>query len=154
MVFESGIVQQASTFSESLQIKPAPSVEKTVDETGQESKIPTHGDLVTISKEARALAAPENSGDSGKSGEGDDDQNAAIKMLKERIEKIEEEIKALEESNLPEKEKLQKVQSKQAHLMELRDQLLKAEQEELKASGAASGGGTRANGAGNSVSSF
>ena len=154
MGFESGLAQQASTFVESLHIKPAPAVEKTVDETGQEMKLPEQGDIVTISKEARALAAPENSGDSGKSSGGEDDQNQTVKMLQERIEKLEEEIKEIEDGDLPQKEKLQKVQGKQAQLMQLRDQLLSAQQEELKLDGMSNGGGTRANGAGNNVADF
>ena len=108
MGFESGFAQLTSTFSESLHIKPAPAVEKTIDEMAQETKLPDQGDLVTISQEARALAAPEKSGDSGKSGEGEEDQNQAIEMLQERIEKLEEEIKDIEDGDLPQKEKLQK----------------------------------------------
>lgn len=81
-------------------------------------------------------------------------QDQAIDRLKEQIEKLEEEIKALEQSNLPEKEKTQEIQAKQAQIMELNDQLLKAEQEQLKAQGQSVGGGTRANGFGNSVSNF
>lgn len=78
-----------------------------------------------------------------------------IERLKEQIEKLEEEIKELEKDDtLSEKEKNTQLQQKQAQLMELNEQLLKAQQEELKASGQAIGGGTRANGFGNSVASF
>lgn len=153
MAIESGLAQQASTFVDSLQIKPAPSVERTADETGQDLKAPEQGDKVTISKEARALVAPEKSDDSSQAKE-ETNVDQTIKLLKERIERLEEEIKELEDGDLPEKQKLQKVQAKQTELMELRDQLLKAEQTKLKADGQAEGGGTRANGFGNSVADF
>lgn len=154
MAIESGLAQQASTFVDSLNVKPAPAVEKTADETGQETKLPEQGDTVTISKEARALAAPEKSGDSGKSSEGEDDQSQTIKTLEKSIEKLEGEIEEIQDGDLPQKEKLQQVQDKQAQLMQLRDQLLKAQQEEVELDGMASGGGTSANGAGNSVANF
>lgn len=282
MAIESGLAQQASVFADSMQIKPAPSVERTADETGQDLKAPLQGDKISISKEARALAATDNSENpqwdegqdnpfgltpeeqkranelfdeldtlftSGKEltsaqeervdaifdeldelfpveeefnltaeeekqldalfakldelyenehltpeqekqaegleqqidsifmaaemrEEGETEDSAAgvgvagpregadttkeltIKMLKERIEKLEQEIKELEEGDLPEKQKLQKLQDKEVQLQELRDQLLKAQQEQLKTQGMAEGGGTRANGFGNSVSSF
>jgi len=153
MAIESGLAQQASTFVESLNVKPAPSVEKTPDEAGQEMKIPDQGDTVTISQEARALAAPETTGESGQSGE-ESEQNQIIEQLEKRIEALEKELKEIQDSDLPEKEKTQQVQAKQVQLMELRDQLLKAEQEELKLDGYSAGGGTRAQGFGNSVDSF
>lgn len=152
MAIESGLAQKASGFTGSMEVKPAPSIEKTPDETGQDSKNPQQGDQVTISEEARALSAPEKAGASGQTKE--EKQDALIAQLKERIQKLEEEIKELEKSDDPEKEKQQKIQGKLDQLMQLRDQLLKAQQAELKAQGQASGGGTRANGAGNSVADF
>jgi len=153
MAIESGLAQQASMFAESLNIKPAPSVEKTPDEAGQEIKLPEQGDRVSISKEARALVAAEKPGDSAQADE-KKEENPVIKMLKEQIKVLEAEIEELEKSDLPQKQKQQQVQAKQAELMQIRDQLLKAEEEMLKGSGMAIGGGTRANGAGSSVADF
>jgi hypothetical protein len=153
MGIESGLAQQASMFSESLNIKPAPAVERTPDEAGQDIKVPEQGDKVSISEEARALVAAEKPGDSAQT-EGEDAGNPVITALNDRIEKIEAEIKELEKSNLPQKEKQQQVQGKQAELMELRDQLVKAQEEQLKIDGMAARGGTRANGFGKSVAEF
>ena len=156
MVLESSLAQHATQFTDSLNVRPAPAVEKTADEQAQATKIPEqHGDMVSISKEARALAAPEKSGDSGiAKEEAEEDQNQTIQLLKAQIEKLEEDLKDLEKSDLPEKQKITQVQDKQTQLMELRSQLLKAQQAELKADGYSSSGGTRANGAGNSVADF
>jgi hypothetical protein len=168
MVIESGISQQASQFSESMNIRSAPAVEKTTEEIGQASKAPSqHGDTVVISQEARALAAaakPDESdkgkqdGTALKGGSSSDDsqstQEQLISRLEKQVEKLEKEIKELEDSDLPEKQKRQQVQAKQDQLMQLNDQLVKAKQEQLKLDGQASGGGTRAEGFGNSVSTF
>lgn len=158
MVFESSLAPMAAQFTESLNVKPAPGAEQTSDEMSQDAKTPEQsGDIVTISEEARALAAPENSGNSKESGsdsEGNTPQEQVIVNLERQIEDLEEELKELEESDLPEKEKLQQIQAKEVQLMELREQLLKAEDEILKAGGYADGGGTRANGFGNSAGSF
>ncbi|WP_319541559.1 hypothetical protein [uncultured Pseudodesulfovibrio sp.] len=152
MAIES-LAQQTSAFVDSLSIKPAPSAEKTVDETSQEIKTPVQGDTVTISDEARALAAPEESGESNQS---DDESpvDQTIKMLKKQIEKLEQEVQAIEDSDLPEKMKRTQVQEKQNQIMELRDQLSEALEAKMKNSGTSVGGGTRANGFGNSVADF
>jgi len=81
----------------------------------------------------------------------DDTSEQTVKQLKEQIEKLEEEIKEIENSDAPEKEKLSKTQGKQAQLMELRSQLLKAQQEETEVAGVGDGGGTRAQGFANSL---
>lgn len=152
MIIESSLGQQASTFAESLRVKEAPSVEKTAEEDAQTAKTPEQsaGDTVSISMEARALSAAENSGEA----DGGSDEETRIKLLKERIEKLQEEIKELQESDLPEKDKLQRIQDKQMQLMELQKQLTEAQAEGLKLQGMASGGGTRANGFGNSLDTF
>ena len=66
MIIESGLAQ-TTQFSESLDIKLSPAQEKTEDELTLEAKIPeqSSGDTVTISEAARALAAAENSGETG-----------------------------------------------------------------------------------------
>ncbi len=157
MVIESSLTQKTSQFADNLNIK-GPAAEKTVEEQNHDMKAPEqHGDTVSFSLEARALAAPEKKGTSLQIEQKDEkeEENAAIKQLKDRIETLEKEIKELQEDNsLTEKQKTQKIQEKQAQLMELRDQLAKVQNEELKAQGQAVGGGTRANGFGNSASSF
>ncbi len=158
MVYESSLAAKSTQFSDSMQVRPAPTVEKTTEENGQDSKTPEQsGDMVSISKEARALAAPEKQETSLEMKKKDDskkDESAIIKMLKERIETLEKEIQELKDGDLPEKEKNKQVMDKQSQLTDLRDQLTKAQAEELKAQGMSATGGTRANGAGNSVASF
>lgn len=77
-----------------------------------------------------------------------------IDQLQKQIEELEEEIKAIEESDLPQKQKNMEIQEKQAQIMMIREQLEKAEEAMVKAMGHADGGGTRAQGFGNSVSTF
>ncbi|WP_319470324.1 FlxA-like family protein [uncultured Pseudodesulfovibrio sp.] len=158
MVIESSLAQQTSQFAEGLRIKN-PATEKTPEEQTHTMKAPDqqHGDTISISQEARALAAPEKQGTSLTIDKNEEEQedNPVIKMLKKQIEKLEKEIEELQEDpTLSEKEKNQKIMEKQAQLVDLRDQLAKAQEEDLKAQGMASGGGTRANGFGNSVGTF
>ncbi|MGL1863607.1 MAG: hypothetical protein OCC46_13870 [Pseudodesulfovibrio sp.] len=154
MVLELSLAQQASQFVGSLNVQSAPSVEKSVDDQGQDAKIPEQsGDVVSISEEARALIAAEDSGESGETAE-DQEQDQLVQQLTEQIEELQTEIKELEEGDLPEKDKISQISDKQVQLMELQDQLLKAQQADLEMEGMASGGGTRANGAGNDVASF
>lgn len=153
MMIESSLAQQASVFVDSLNVKDAPSVEKTAGEKAEETKVPEQkqGDTVSISMEARALVAAENSEES----DTESPQEQHIKMLQEQIKKLQEEIKELQDSDeLTEKEKTQQVQAKQVQLMELQQQLTEAQETLLKSQGMASGGGTRASGFGNSVDSF
>ncbi|OIQ49712.1 hypothetical protein BerOc1_01637 [Pseudodesulfovibrio hydrargyri] len=166
MAIES-LMQQAGTFVDTLTIKPA-ATDKTASETAREARIPEQSDTVTISEEGRALAAAEESGDSAKSDgskvgidslEPEEDQEESeidriIRMLKEQIQRIEEEIKALEESDMPEKLKRTMIQDKQVMLMELNDQLTEALEKKMKNIGGAVGGGTRAEGFGGSAASF
>ncbi|WP_319582905.1 hypothetical protein [uncultured Pseudodesulfovibrio sp.] len=151
MAIES-LMQQAGTFVDALTVKPA-ATEKTGNETSQQARVPEQGDVVTISEEGRALIAMEMSGDSHELDQ-EKDMDQTIDSLKKRIQKLEEEVEALEDGDLPEDRKQVQLQEKQAMLMDLRDQLLKAEQTKLKADGMADGGGTRANGFGNSVENF
>lgn len=151
MAIES-LVQQTSVFIDSMQIKSV-SEQEAADENSQEAKTPDQGDSVTISEEARAVIAMEKQSESGASDE-ETDMDQTIQLLKEQIEKLEQEIKDMEDKSLPEAQKRTQIQDKEAQLMELRDQLLKAQQTKLKTDGQAVGGGTRAQGAGNSLSSF
>ena len=153
MIVDSGLMQQASTFAESLNVKDAPSVEKTVDEVAKETKLPAQqqGDTVSISMDARALAAAEESGES----DSETPTERQIRVLKEQIEKLQEEIKEIQEDGrLSEKQKIQLVQGKQVQLMELQKQLSELQEAEMKKIGATPGGGTRAEGAGGSASTF
>jgi len=151
MAIES-LMQQAGTFVGSMTVKSATAT-KTETETAREATVPEQGDTVTISEEGRALIAMEQSGDS-KELDQETDMDQTIETLKDRIEKLEEELKALEDGDLPEDRKQTQVQQKEAMLMDLRDQLLKAQQTKLKASGMTDGGGTRAPGFGNSAEMF
>ena len=97
--------------------------------------------------------------DAGSASEAEDedltDAEQQIQRLKEMIEKLEEEIKEIEgDDSLTEKQRLQQVQAKQTQLMELREQLSDALEEEAKKIGASPYGGTRAEGFGGSVSTF
>ena len=151
MIMDSGLIQQASTFAESLNVKEAPSVEKTAGEEAQDAKVPEQGDSVSISLEARALAAVEESGES----DSETPLERQIRMLKEQIERIQEEIKEIQEDDrLTEKQKTQLIQAKQVQLMELQKQLSDAQEEQMKNIGATPGGGTRAQGAGSSLKTF
>ena len=178
MIIESSLAQ-TSQFAESMDIKPSPAQEKTDDEKTLEAKAPQQasGDTVNISEAARALAAAENSGETeAKTGDerengtdaamnagtaseakadGQTDAEQQIQRLKEMIEKLEEEIKEIEDDDaLSEKQKLQQVQAKQAMLMELREQLSDALEEQARKIGGSPYGGTRAEGFGGSVSTF
>ena len=166
MAIES-LMQQTGTFTDSMTVKPA-STNKTEAETAQEARVPEQGDSVTISEEGRALAAAEESGDSKESEDSkvsiegepaeavpeESEVDRIIRMLKEQIQRIEEEIKALEESDIPEKQKRTQIQQKQVMLMELNDQLTEALEKKMKNIGGTVGGGTRAEGFGGSAASF
>ncbi|NDV18140.1 hypothetical protein GO013_01740 [Pseudodesulfovibrio sp. JC047] len=152
MAIES-LAQQTSTFVNSLNTKTAPSAEKTTDETSLEIRTPEQGDTVTISEAGRALVAPETSGKASKAKE-ESPSDKIINMLKKQIEKLEQEIEALEDSSLPKETRQKQVQAKQSELMGLREQLNEAMEAKMKAMGQTPGGGTRAEGAGNSVASF
>jgi hypothetical protein len=151
MAIES-LMQQAGTFVGTLTVKPA-ATDRTGNETAQEVRVPEQGDTVTISEEGRALAAMEKPGESKESDQ-EKDMDQTIQLLKDRIQKLEEEIKALEDGDLPEDHKQTQLQQKETMLMDLRDQLLKAEQTKLKVTGMADGGGTRANGFGKTAETF
>lgn len=151
MAIES-LMQQGAPFVDALSYRPA-ATEKTEEEAALEIKTPEQGDTVTISEEGRALVALSKSGESEESDE-EKDMDQTIETLKDRIEALEKEIKELEDGDLPEEKKLSQVQQKEMMLMELRDQLLKAQQTKLKADGMADGGGTRANGFGNTAETF
>ncbi|WP_285907974.1 FlxA-like family protein [Pseudodesulfovibrio pelocollis] len=158
MGIELGMMQNPAQLAEALDIRTAPALEKTSDEESRAAKTPEQqGDTLTLSQEARALAAAAKGEESGLAkGESDESspQEQLISSLEKQIKQLEKEIDDLEKSDLPEKQKQQQIQAKQAQLMQLNDQLLKAQQEELKLSGQTKGGGTRAQGFGNSVADF
>jgi predicted RNase H-like nuclease (RuvC/YqgF family) len=161
MVIETGL-SHTSQLSEALNIRSAPAAEKTDEEAGQEAKIPEQGDTVALSQEARALsaAAKADESDSGLGGAGEDEsltktlQKEAIRRLKEQIKLLQEEIEAIKESNLPDKQKQKQIQAKQVEIMQLNDQLVEAEKEQTRMIAGVPSGGTPAEGAGSSVSSF
>ncbi|BDQ34104.1 hypothetical protein [Pseudodesulfovibrio portus] len=151
MAIES-LAQQTSVFVDSMNLRLS-SAEKTADENAQEAKTPAQGDTVTISEEARAIIAMEKQDQSGQTDE-ESDMDQTIQTLKDQIEKLEQEIKDLEDKPIPEAQKRTQIQDKETRLMELRDQLVKAQQTKLKIDGQTLGGGTSAEGFGNSVASF
>jgi len=151
MAIES-LAQQTSVFVDSMNVK-LPPAEKTADENAQEAKTPVQGDTVTISEEARAVIAMEKQDQSGQTDE-ESDMDQTIETLKDQIERLETEIEELEDKPISEAQKQTQIQDKEVQLMDLRDQLLKAQQTQIKADGQADGGGTRAQGFGNSVASF
>ena len=146
------LMQQTGTFVDALAVKTA-ATSKTEAEAAMDARVPDQGDTVTISEEGRALIALEMPGETEESDQ-EKDMDQTIQTLKDRIQKLEEEIEALEDGDLPENRKMTQMQEKQTMLMDLRDQLLKAQQTKLKADGMADGGGTRANGFGNSAETF
>jgi hypothetical protein len=167
MAIES-LMQQGAAFVDALSLRHT-ATETTEKEAALEAKTPEQSDTVTISEEGRALAAVETSGESEKSDESDnsrlklsagqdtseeDEIDQIISMLKQQIERLQEEIKELEQSDLPEKIKQTSIQDKQVMLMELNKQLANAMENKAKNIGQADGGGTRANGPGNSAATF
>jgi hypothetical protein len=155
MAIES-LAHQASLFMGSLIAQPQ-DVAEVSDENGRAAKKPEQrAVIVTISEAARALIAPEKSGNSAQSQQEAEDQRRdyLIEQLKKRIIELEEELKDLELTDLPKEEKEQEIQGRETQLMDLRNQLVEAEAAKLKAAGFTEGGGTRASGFGNSSSSF
>ncbi|WP_207262892.1 hypothetical protein [Desulfovibrio sp. Huiquan2017] len=166
MAIES-LMQQTGAFVDTLTIKPA-STDKTEAKTAMEARVPEQGDLVAISEEGRALAAAEESGDSEKSkdskvsiaaeqpdeSEEESEVDRIIRMLKEQIKRIKEEIKELENSDLPEKLKQTMIQDKQVMLMDLNDQLSEALEKKMNALGSTVSGGTPAKQFGNTAKTF
>ncbi|MEZ7197571.1 hypothetical protein [Pseudodesulfovibrio karagichevae] len=161
------LLQQTGTFVGTLTIKPT-ATDKTMAEAAREARIPEQGDTVKISEEARALSAGEESGDAGKTGDSkvsisaeqsqkekkESEIDQIIRMLKEQIKRTQKEIKELEKSDMPEKLKRTLIQDKQVMLLELNKQLSEALEKKMKNIGSSVGGGTRAEGAGNSAASF
>lgn len=153
MSYDLTLGTDTAQLADALEIR-SPQTEKTDQEQNQETKTALpQGDVVTISEEARALAAPEESGDAGKS-RSEEKQDQLIQQLKDRIEKLEEEIEEIEQSDLSEKDKLSQIQNKQAQLMQLEEQLAEAQATQAKMAGLSTGGGTRATGFGNSLETF
>ena len=151
MAIES-LAQQTYLFVDNLSVRSV--ADKTEAETAQEARVPDQGgDTVTISEEARALIALQMPDDS-KELDQEKDMDQTIQSLKDRIEKLEEDIDELEDADIPESRRLTQIQDKESQLMEMRDQLIKAQQAKLKMDGQAEGGGTRANGFGNTAETF
>ena len=144
MTILTGLETQTSLFAGSLSAKTAPVKEGSEPDVSQAAKIPTQGDRITLSLEARALSAAEKDS-STESSSSDGDQ--LVKTLTERAQKLREEIQELQQDDsLSEDAKTQKVQAKEAELMQILDQLARAEQSTMAASGYNAYGGTRANG--------
>ncbi|NDV23585.1 hypothetical protein [Desulfovibrio sp. JC022] len=108
------------------------------------------GDTVSISQAGQDKLAAMQSGASGteKSSEETSSIDQQIEKLQEQIKKIKEEIEKLQKD--PEKNKDQ-IAAKQNELMQYQGQLTELQTQKNKAEGASSGGGTRANGMGNSL---
>lgn len=148
------LTQSGALFAGSLYA--APSAEEVEGEAAVASGTTiTSTDKVTISEEARNLSMQNTLKDTDDTEDTEEQQrDQLIDQLKKRIEELEQEIKAIEDSTMPREKKDQEIQARQNQLMEMRDQLVKAQMEKLEASGYTEGGGTRAQGVGNSVASF
>ncbi|UZP66446.1 FlxA-like family protein [Desulfovibrio mangrovi] len=114
------------------------------------------GDNVKISEEGRSLAASMKPGGAtgagGSEESGKTSQEQMIERIKKQIQKLQEEIKELQnDMTLSDEEKAKQLQMKQSELMQLQTQLQKAQEELLKSQGLSLGGGTRAQGFGNSL---
>lgn len=149
MPIMTGLSKESSAFANGLKIENSNTSEKAAENNATIKSPDQRGDKVTISKEARTLAAPEKQGTTleiKKKKEQQPEESPAIKALKDRIKKLEKEIKELKEGDLPPDEKNKKVLEKQSELAQIRDQLAKAQKEALKNQGLSANGGTRANG--------
>jgi len=149
MAVESALASYALSYMNT----PAMKKEQTAMAEALESAVASQssrGDAVSISEAARELSKSlVNNPDEARAKASGSDDDSMINKIRKQIEELQEEIKEIEESNLPEKEKQKKLQEKEAQLMELTSQL-----DKLTGGGNAYYGGTRAEGAGNSASSF
>lgn len=115
------------------------------------------GDTVSISEEGRSMAVAQAQGQTAAAAGSEEDsssmQDQLIERIRKQIQKLQEEIKALQnDMTLSDEEKAKQLQMKQSELTQLQTQLQKAQEEQLKAQGLSLGGGTRAQGFGNSLS--
>jgi len=148
------LTQSGALFAGSLYA--APSAEEIDGETAVASgSTITSTDKVTISEEARNLSMQNTLKDTEDTTDTEEEQREQlIDQLKKRIEELEQEMKDIEDSDMPQDKKDQEIQARQDQLMQMRDQLVKAQMEQLEASGYSEGGGTSAQGFGNSVATF
>uniref|UniRef100_A0A7C4EJ96 FlxA-like protein n=1 Tax=Fundidesulfovibrio putealis TaxID=270496 RepID=A0A7C4EJ96_9BACT len=104
------------------------------------------GDTVTISEQARKLSSQRVSLTSGNAkDDSDDDSQSDLNVIRQRIKDLQQRIQEIEKSDLPEKEKEQKLQL-------LRDQLSECVQQMNKMNQAVGPmGGTAAQGFANSL---
>ncbi|WP_319779818.1 hypothetical protein [Maridesulfovibrio sp.] len=111
------------------------------------------GDTISISQQGKdKLAAMQAGSQSSESTDSSSDPSSnidqQIEKVKEQIEKVKEEIEELQKD--PEKNKDQ-ISAKQNELMQLQGQIVELQEQQNKASGTSSKGGTRAEGMGNSL---
>ncbi len=103
------------------------------------------GDTVTISEQARKLSAQRVSLTSGNAQDDTEDSQSDLNVIRQRIKDLQQRIQEIEKSDLPEKEKEQKLQL-------LRDQLSECVQQMNKMNQAVGPmGGTAAQGFANSL---
>lgn len=107
------------------------------------------GDKLTISQEGKDLSKRIDA--SGATSKGDESKSSdpmdiLIEKLKEQIEQVKKEIKELEQSNMPDEQKKELINSKRQQLTQLQSELGKAQEEKMKQSGMDSYGGTSAQG--------
>lgn len=139
MKIESGL----QALSQMNQGKDGFSLSGSEDKTGGLSI--NQGDKVSISGEAKALAA-QKGGESEGSGGGTPEEQL-IERLKDRIEQLKREIEEIKKSNLPEEQKQKEIQNKESEIAQLNAQI-----SELQGNGDGPvAGGTRAKGFGNSL---
>lgn len=87
----------------------------TTAETAVKQGIAFKGDTLTLSEQAKKLAANGKSASGksadGTSAEGEGEEDPAVKVTKDRIKQLQEEIAELQKSDMDEKEKQQKIAS-------------------------------------------
>lgn len=119
------------------------------DPQRQTAALAAGGDTVTISEEGQRLSG-QSVQKAEESGESDTEQTLTeqrIERLEKRIEEIQKEIQEVSEGNLPKKEKQEKIQVLTSELMQAQQELSELQSN----SGAASTGGTPAEGFANSL---
>ncbi len=95
-----------------------------------DKKTGSGGDVVRISEQAKELSKERAKSldgalqNAGKSGEGDESSaELRIRELEERIKELQEQIRELEKSDLPEKQKQQRMQALRQELTTLQEEL-------------------------------
>lgn len=150
MAVESTYAANVLSFMSTPAMKKGLSVSAEKPEAADSSRPAGQRDSVSISPEALSLYNENKTKNpyAVKEQTHEQEEEARVKVLKERIQELQVEIRELEESDLPQKEKQKKIQEKQAELMVMLEELDRMQ------GGAEYFGGTRAEGAGSSAHNF